>query len=166
MSLEPLSLHHARAMLLWLKDPIVADGLGLTRKPSIKYTLEWIDRSISDSSIDAFAVLFNGSHVGNVILDQIDHTEGTARFSIYLGERASRGMGIGRRATSMIVEHAFGDLRLRRVWLHVHTDNAAAIRTYLACGFTVQTVLGGGLLIRGEPADAFLMTLESAAPVQ
>lgn len=140
---------------------MVADGIGLSRKPTKGYTLDWIERSRSDASVEAFGIVVDERHVGNVVLDQIDRDLGTTRLSIYVGEPTSRGQGIGTRATSLALDHAFDRLGLGQVWLDVHTNNTPAIRAYLACGFRVEGVLKGGFILRGERVDALRMSVSA-----
>ena len=94
-----------------------------------------------DATIRPFAILVEGKHVGNVVLDRIDRHLGTARLSIYIGERSARGVGVGRTAVRLALRHAFGPLRLRKVWLTVHERNVPAIETYRSVGFVVEGIL-------------------------
>lgn len=146
-------------MLQWLRDPVVADGIGLTRKPTKVYTFQWIEWSKTDDSVEAFAILVDHQHVGNVVLDKIDRKLGTSRLSIYIGEPTLRGRGIGTKATSLALDHAFHRLGLHEVWLDVHTNNIHAIRAYSACGFAVKAILKDGFTLRGARVDALRMTI-------
>jgi RimJ/RimL family protein N-acetyltransferase len=157
--LGPLALEHAPRMLEWMKDRDVAVNLGLSREPSLAYTEEWIARALGDESVRAFAILVDGAHVGNVVLDQIDRRVGTARLSIYVGERAARGGGVGRTAVALAADEAFGPLALHKLWLTVHARNTAAINAYLDVGFSVEGVLRDEFLLDGERVAALRMGL-------
>lgn len=157
MQLVPLAGLHAEATMRWVSDPEIAAALGLAREPSRERTVEFIEGAESDESIDASAILANGRHVGNVVLDQIDSRLGTARLSIYIGERAARGRGCGRAAIRLALERAFGDLGLHKVWLVVHERNSAAIASYEACGFREEGRLRGEFVLGEERLDALRM---------
>ncbi len=59
----------------------------------------------------------------------------SARFSIMIGEAASRGRGLGREATELVCAYGFGPLDLDEIRLEVDPRNEPAIRAYLAAGF-------------------------------
>jgi RimJ/RimL family protein N-acetyltransferase len=158
--LAPLGLEHAARMFEWMRDPEVSRNLGLAREPSRERTEEWIGRALADpAAVRAFAVLQGGEHVGNVVLDQIDARLATARLSIYIGEAAARGVGVGRAAVALAAEQAFGPLGLHKLWLTVHAENQPAIASYLAVGFIVEGVLRDEFLLDGQRLAALRMGL-------
>jgi RimJ/RimL family protein N-acetyltransferase len=157
--LTPLNVRHAQAMLDWMRDPEVAENLGLRSAPSLERTLAWIAKAADDSDIEPLAIEHAGQHVGNVIIDRIDNYLGTGRLSIYIGESAARGMKLGQRSLKLAAEHAFGKLDLHKIWLTVHVHNARAIAAYIAAGFAIEGVLRDEFILRGKRCNALLMGL-------
>lgn len=161
--LVPLSLEHADAMLRWMADPEVRLGVGVRAEPSLERTRQWISQALAPGSgTHPFAILSGDVHVGNVVLDRVDPYLGTARLSVYLGERVHRGRGLGRAAVRLALEHAFGPLRLYKVWLTVHAENEAARRVYTALGFVEEGRLRGEFLLGGRRVDALYMGVLAA----
>lgn len=76
--------------------------------------------------------------VGTCAFSQLDGDNGSALFHITIGERDCWGQGYGTEATALMVEHAFGTLRLHRVALSVFAFNERALRSYRKVGFTVE----------------------------
>jgi RimJ/RimL family protein N-acetyltransferase len=159
VTLAPIAREHAARMLAWMRDPEVAANIGLKQAPSSERTAAWIERALTDATIRAFAILRAGEHVGNVVLDQLDEQLGAARLSIYIGEAAARGGGVGRTALALLAEHAFGALGLHKIWLTVHARNAAAIKLYLDAGFTIEGVLRDEFVLDGRRLAALRMGL-------
>jgi RimJ/RimL family protein N-acetyltransferase len=155
--LTPVEPGHAEAMSRWISDPEIAGALGVQREASLAETHRWIEQATSENGFVPLAILAEGDHVGNVVLDRID--SGTARLSIYIGEPEARGRGIGDAAVRLALERAFGELGLHEVWLTVHVGNGAAIATYERCGFEVEEVLKDEFLIGGERTDALRMRI-------
>jgi diamine N-acetyltransferase len=164
VTLVPLDVSHAEAMLGWTSQADLADNLGLRTPPSLEKTLEYIARARSDPSYAAFAILLDARHVGNVILDQIDRRVDKARLHIYVGDNAARGHGVGKRALSLALEHAFAQLALFKVWLTVHAENEQAIRAYRAVGFTLEGTHRGEFLLRGQRKDDLYMGILRTDP--
>jgi RimJ/RimL family protein N-acetyltransferase len=59
-------------------------------------------------------------------------------FHITIGERDVWGQGYGTEATGLMLDHAFGTLRLHRIALSVFAFNERAIRSYRRVGFLVE----------------------------
>ncbi len=157
ISLAPLVGGHAAAMSRWMDDPEVRNNVGLRREPSLERTVAWISAAQLDPSIRPFAILCDGAHVGNVILDRIDDHLRTARLSIYIGDAHARGAGIGRAAAWLALREAFDSLGMHKVWLTVHPRNTAALKTYAALGFKTEGVLRGEFILDGERLDALYL---------
>lgn len=95
--------------------------------------------------------------IGVVYLTDIDQTARSAQFSIMLGEKAARGRGVGAEATRLMLAHAFDDLNLHRVWLHVLADNEAAIALYRKAGFVQEGTLRQAAFKEGAYVDLLVM---------
>jgi RimJ/RimL family protein N-acetyltransferase len=146
-------------MFGWMRDPVVAENVGVRSEPSLERTLAWIEHARAAADVDAFAIVAAGEHVGNVVLDRIDAYLGTARLSIYLGEARARGRGIASAAMRLALRHAFSALGLRKVWLTVHARNGTAIAAYARLGFSVEGVLRDEFVLGGERLPALYMGL-------
>jgi RimJ/RimL family protein N-acetyltransferase len=161
VKLAPLGPEHAERMLAWMKDPEVAGNLGLKSEPTAEKTRAFVERA-QDGSVAGFAVLHEGEHVGNVVLDEIDRRAASARLSIYLGR--ARARGIGTAAVELALEEAFGRLALHRVWLTVHEKNAAAIAVYRKTGFVVEGTLRDAFVLDGKRIASLLMATLATDP--
>jgi RimJ/RimL family protein N-acetyltransferase len=158
VTLRPLVLTDAHRMFGWMQDPTVSRNIGLTRKPSLEYSEHWIQSASGDRDRWARAIVSRGEHVGNVVLDLIDRSVGSARISIYLGERAARGLGIGDLAMRAALEAGFGTLALSRIWLTVYTANRPAMQLYERLGFQADRYASPEEAM-GETAGAIRMSL-------
>jgi diamine N-acetyltransferase len=155
--LAPLTAAHAEAMLRWMRDADVAENLGLRSEPTLDKTLSFIARAADDDTVCARAVVADGEHVGNVVLDMIDRRASKARLHIYLGEEAARGRGVGRSAVKLALDVAFDELAIDKVWLTVHARNARAIAAYQAVGFVTEGVHREEFVLGDERIDEIYM---------
>jgi diamine N-acetyltransferase len=157
VTLAPLELSHAAEMYRWVSDPDVRRDIGLRTEPTLQRTQEWIVRARSDPAIIPSAICLVGKHVGNVVLDRIDRQLSTARLSIYIGEPAARGGGVGTAAVRLAVQRGFRELN--KIWLTVHAENIAAIRCYQRLGFQLEGTLRDEFLLGDRRVAALYMGL-------
>jgi len=113
------------------------------------------------TSVFAFAIclLADGRRIGNVSLRGIDKENGSAEVSIVIIDKGSQGQGLGTDALNCLVDFAFGELRLERVYLHVFDYNARARRSYEKTGFQTDAVLRHARFHRGQHHDVHLMSI-------
>jgi RimJ/RimL family protein N-acetyltransferase len=159
VTIGPLTLDHAPGMFAWMEDPEVSANVGLSRSPSLEQTRTWIANALSGTTVWPYGIFVAGRHVGNVILDQHDAHLATARLSVYVGPRESRGSGVGVSGMYFALQNAFAQRGLHKVWLTVHARNSRAICAYTRLGFEVEGVLRDGFLLSGERLPALYMGL-------
>lgn len=150
VTLGDLNLDHAPNMYRWMCDPAVSQNLGLRSEPSLEKTRVWIEHALQDPCTRPFAILLKGRHVGNVVLDRIDSYLSTARLSVYIGEASARKSGIGQTGIYLALSEGFHAMRLHKIWLTVHANNLAAIRTYCRCGFVLEGILRDEFWLEGK----------------
>ncbi len=81
-----------------------------------------------------------GKVVGGIALFQIDSVNGHGEIGYWLG-KPYWGTGLIDHAVRLVLQYAFGKLRLRRIYGHVWTTNAASCRTVERLGFTLEGTL-------------------------
>lgn len=79
--------------------------------------------------------------VGAVYLTSINWLNRSAEFSIWIGLTEHQSKGVGKFATLKILEHAFKDLGLHRIYLTVLEGNIRARKLYKSVGFSEEGVL-------------------------
>ncbi len=130
-----------KAFERWYADPEVAR---LTRYQDGPMRLEEIERFFAARVVghDSLALAIHerstGRLVGTAAFSQLDGENGSALYHITIGEKDAWGRGYGTEATRLMLDHAFGTLRLHRIALAVFEFNERAIRAYRSCGFVVE----------------------------
>lgn len=156
--LRPLGAADAPELTRWIDDPEIARAI-LTHRPIGARAEESFLAELEESRDEvALGIALEEGHrlIGVCGLTQRDHRSRHAMFGIFLGEKSEWGKGYGSLATRLMVRHAFETLYLRRVWLHVRKEHAAAIRAYEKAGFRREGVLQGTFLDE-QGKDVFLM---------
>ncbi len=95
-------------------------------------------------------------YLGQCNLFMIDQTARHAELAIILAPD-SVGRGYGTEAVGLLLDFAFRQLNLNRVYLKVHADNARAIRCYEKCGFRLEGRLREQIYRDGRYEDVLEM---------
>lgn len=108
-----------------------------------------------------FAICLLGSKaaIGNCGLRNVDTDNGSAEVSIAIIGRENWGKGLGTDAMRALVDFAFGEMRLERIWLRVFDYNPRAIRSYEKVGFVKEVLLRKDRFHRGAHHDVHLMAI-------
>ncbi len=102
-----------------------------------EYTAEgevsWVRRKLAENE-QVFSMLEKpcGAFIGNIELMDVRDADGELGIAI---TAARQDRGYGTEAIRRLLDYAFTDLKLERVWLKVYPDNTRAIHVYERCGF-------------------------------
>lgn len=156
MHIRPLEIEDAPLMLEWIHDGRVNC---FYRFDASKYTIENVKSFISDSmkynkmvqpSAIHYAIAENGGeYQGTISLKNIDYINKNAEYAIVL-RHSSQGKGLASKATKELLEIAFKNMGLHRVYLNVLADNYHAIRVYEKNGFEYEGKWKEHLRIKDE----------------
>lgn len=124
----------------------------------IMFLVEAADESGKDAALanltQASPIPAGWVPVGCAALYHLDADKGEAEFGrLMIGNPAFRGKGLGRRITEALTAYGLSKLGLNRIYLEVYQDNPAALRSYLAAGFTLmpeERTVNGRILVKLE----------------
>ena len=117
--------------LQWFNDPEVSAANGHHYRPFTRdEAIEYVKRSATarDEIVMAIAASDDHRHVGNVTLKRIDPIGRSAEFAIVIGDRTMWGRGVGKEVGRLVLDHAFGELNLQRVYCGTFETNIAMQR--------------------------------------
>ncbi|MDX2547179.1 GNAT family protein [Streptomyces sp. WI04-05B] len=159
--LRPFTEDDVPVMAGILTDPEVTRLTGSPAEPLDPDRLRswYTTRSAQTDRLDLGIVdRASGELVGEAVLNQWDKDNQNCSFRILIGP-GGRDRGLGTEAVRLIVGHAFEQLGLHRVSLHVFAFNPRARRAYEKAGFVAEGVERQTLLHAGEWIDAVRMSV-------
>lgn len=158
--LRPAERDDIPTLLEWLADAEVGEGLA-TRAPWSRVAEEsWFEelQKVQGKSTWHFAIcLRDGQPIGFAGLHSIDPLNGSTELGIGIGEPAEWDKGYGTEAMHILLDFAFGELRLHRVFLHVFDSNERAIHVYERVGFAHEGRLREAFYRHGRHHDMHVM---------
>jgi RimJ/RimL family protein N-acetyltransferase len=149
----------------WHNDARLYEKLGDPFRPVSKTTeLDWLRQKASYSVTEinlAICLNRNGEHIGNIYLREIDWIARKAASHIFIGNDKHRGKGYGQAAVCQLLQLAFLDLNLNRIFLQVLAGNVAAVKLYEKCGFELEGRLKMHAFKHGQYQDILVMGFSS-----
>jgi RimJ/RimL family protein N-acetyltransferase len=122
--------------------------------------LEAIQRGYEQGHLFQWGIALNDDDriVGTATLSSVDHLQGRADMNLVLCHD-QRGQRYGAEALTVLLEHAFASMQLRRLEADVDPRDPAALRTLEGVGFRREGYLRQRWLIGGELQDSLIMGL-------
>lgn len=118
----------------------------------------WFSSIGKDPNRIAFAIRAKEQIIGVVQLIDIHPIHRSAELVIRIGEDANRGRGYGTEALRAVVQYAWMDLNLQRIWLRVFHTNERAIAAYQKAGFELEGRMRRACFIDGNYIDELVFS--------
>ena len=141
LSLVPLSLAHVDAIMTWVNDPDVTFyfaelGRTITRAEEEAY----VRRLIASKADRVFSIFRGDEYLGQIGLSKIYWPARNGRLGIML-PRQAQGRGVASAAGRLLLEKAFGELGLHKVWAIIRSDNPRGLHLWTKLGFRCEGIL-------------------------
>ena len=157
--LSPLLQKDSATLFRWINDrELVTLQAGFRPVHGLKHAA-WMKDIVNRSDVAIFAIrLKRGDRlIGVCQLFSISPVHRSAELQIRIGEARARGRGYGTEAVRLLVDFAFRDLNLHRVWLQFFSFNTRALKAYTAAGFVREGVMRDAAFIDGRFVDVVVM---------
>jgi RimJ/RimL family protein N-acetyltransferase len=82
-----------------------------------------------------FACRYKDRTIGIVSLSDIDFVSGSGELGVMISDVAVRGKGLATEAVMLMLDYAFGELRLHRVTVRVAPENEPSLKLFRKVGF-------------------------------
>ena len=120
-------------------------------------TLQWYEKNKNNKNRFDGIIEVNGNPIGLIGLLSIkDHQ---AEFYITIGETKYKGKGIARKASQLLLDNAFNNLGLSKVYLYTEVQNKKAQRLFDKLGFRIKDIEVNRITNRGQPVSRFYYEL-------
>lgn len=132
----------------WINNPLNNEYLHYNIPLDIENTRKWFLSNKDNTNRHDMVIMYNDTPVGVIGIINIDKKKG--EYYITLGDVNYKRKGISFRATELILDYAFKNLKLEKVWLCVDEKNIAARKLYEKIGFIQEGLLRKDIFFKGE----------------
>lgn len=145
VTLRPVDEIDVDNILTWVNDQRVVGNLAtFAGKPLTRDDeLAWVRkvRTSADDRVFTVTDARDGRYLGQVGLHQIFWRSRVARAAAIIARTDDHGRGYGSAAIAALLDVAFHELELHKVWLMVFRTNERSLRTWRRVGFLEEGVL-------------------------
>jgi len=158
ISIRPIRRDDAAALKQWLEDEAVSQSLA-------EYTLAEIiegacrNQAPSDQAVFVLCRNADDKPVGLVGLIHIDREAAQGELVKMIGAPEERGKGLAKKATQMLVDFGFEQLKLNRIYLRTLGGNMKNIRLNESLGFRFEGLLRQAARLSGKLSDVIIMAM-------
>lgn len=148
--LRRLEENDATKMLEWIHDTNINCNFrcGFSEM-TIEDVKKFIQTSFDEKNQHFAIVNENNEYMGTISLKNINKIDNNAEYAIVTRAKA-HGKGYAFQATKEILNYAFNELNLHKVYLNVLEENERANKFYKKCGFRYEGMSKEILYINGR----------------
>ncbi|MBR1478314.1 MAG: UDP-4-amino-4,6-dideoxy-N-acetyl-beta-L-altrosamine N-acetyltransferase [Lachnospiraceae bacterium] len=149
------------SVLKWRNSPDIRTHFIIRDEITKDTHLSWLHNKVEKGLVYQTIIcdINNDKPLGSVYIQNIDRHHKKGEFGIFIGEKDARGKGIGTAATRLILEIAFKELSLHRVYLRLLSSNERALNSYLKAGFVKEGLLKEDVFVDGKYEDVIWMAV-------
>lgn len=153
VTLRPLQPDDQDRLLAWRNSPEVSAYMYADHVISPQEHARWFAGIAGDGRRDYRIIEMDGAPVGLANFYDIDRAQGRASWAFYLADPSVRGKGVGGTVEFLMIERAFGELGLRKLWCEVLASNEAVWKLHLKHGFVQEARFRAHVIKNGAPHD-------------
>lgn len=152
--------------VVWLNDPEVRENLFIGHPMSMAEEEGWFEHMLKQPQLEHPLCIEvkaeTGWHlIGNLSLMDISNLHRSAELGIVIGDKEYWNQGYGTEAITTLVNHAFKELNLHRVYLRVYDTNPGGIRCYEKVGFRHEGTQRDAIFKGGQYINMHMMSVLS-----
>jgi len=159
--LRPIEKRDMHKLVIWLNDPEITGFLKRRFPLSMIEESEWISNQHKRVEGDVTLAVrkINGPLIGTIGLHRINWVHGHATTGTIIGEKKYWSDGYGTDAKMLLLDFAFNELGLRKIYSRVLAFNGRSIRYSEKCGYKKEACLKEHHLLHGEYHDEIIMSV-------
>lgn len=143
----------------WINDPEIRHTLNFDYPISEIGTKKWLHNVAGNPTRRDFIAcdVETDKPIGYGGLLGIDIKNGKAESYMGIGEKDLHGKGVGFEIRKILLDYAFNELDLNKVYAYVWKENTPMIKLNEKVGFQIEGLLRQDILSHGEKRDRYIM---------
>ena len=160
--LRPVEEQDVPLFQMWMNDPEVTNFIGQFMPCSLEQEKEWQKRT-SERRQDALTLAIVDAEkdvlIGCMGLNRIDYISGVGYTGTVIGNKEYWGKGYGTSAKKLLLEFAFNQLNLRKIYSDVIAYNERSLKYANKCGYVQEARLPDYYYKNGKYWDKVILAV-------
>jgi len=140
VELRPLAMEDRDRLRAWRNLPAVRRWMFTDHEIGEAEHAAWFAKTMAEPRPRHWIIVADGEPVGLIHLYDIDPVARRGTWGFYVADERMRGKGIGAAAHYAVIDKAFGEFDLHKLWSETVADNKAVIALHETFGFTREAV--------------------------
>jgi UDP-4-amino-4,6-dideoxy-N-acetyl-beta-L-altrosamine N-acetyltransferase len=142
ISLKPVTGQDIELIRKWRNSDLINNVSFSNQYISAEMQQEWFEKISKDNNGRHWIITADNNAVGYASVKNIDIENSRCEFaSLYLGEPAMLGSGIGAIAEYFLIDYVYNNLNVRKIFCEVLETNSKVIGLHKKFGFEVEGIL-------------------------
>ena len=156
--LRPITAEDTERVLAWRNAPDVVKNFIYREKISREEHMDWLENKVFRGAVHQFVICAaaDDTPLGSVYIQNFDEVHRRAEWGLFLSSEGARSRGIGTETGNLILDYAFGQLRLHKLTSRVLAYNKPCVRMNEKLGYRQEAYLRDELFIDGKFEDLIL----------
>ena len=159
VSIRPISYEDTANIVRWRNSDFVRKRFLYRALFTAESHNNWMKTRVETKDVYQFIINCDGKDVGSIYLRDVDLVNRKAEYGVFIGEEDYLGKGVGKAATKLILDFAFAQLKLHKVYLRVLSDNIGAIKSYESSGFVQEGFFKDEIFADGKYESVIFMAI-------
>lgn len=123
-------------------------------------TVSWFEKN--KNRTDRYDAVIENEGIAVGIIGLLEITDYQAEYYVTIGETEYTGKGIAKKATYLLLEYAFLELKLYKVYLYTEVENVKAQKLFESCGFVKTGLQRNSVRNKGRLVDRYIYEIKAA----
>ena len=163
IKLVSLDMQYCEIVHKWINNEAISNSSGARFPNSLLEQKKWIENTLGSRNSKKLVILNKDKNpVGMVSIMRIDHVNNNAEVGIYI-DPDSFGNGYASKALSLVINFAFLELGMHKIYACIHSDNLASTKLFEKLGFKLENVRKEFVFKEGKYIDELVYTIFRSA---
>lgn len=143
----------------WVNDPNNNKYLHYNVPLELKKTEQWFMNNVENKNRYDAIIEVNKQPIGLIGLLNIDDGKKQAEYYITIGERGYHGKGIAYRSSKLLLDYAFNQFGLEKIWLTTEQENQGMQRLARRLGMLEESLILNHSIRNGKSYNAYYYSI-------
>lgn len=160
ISIVPVTIDDIELIREWRNSRLINDASITQKTLTAEMQADWFKKVLGDEKFTQWIIKADTHKIGYAAIKGLDESNSRVEFSsLYIGDGAYIGTGVGAEAEFLVLEYIYNELKVEKIFCEVLSDNTKVVNLHKKFGFEVKGVQRKHYIKNTQPLDIILLAL-------